>query len=49
MALNKAETAEPDAKNVAIYRELQSIQDDLSLALRKVFSKHRAFVLAHGN
>jgi xylulokinase len=49
VALNKAETAEPDAKNVAIYRELQSIQDDLSLALRKVFSKHRAFVLAHGN
>lgn len=46
--LNPAETTEPNPKNVAIYRELQALQDELSLALRKLFPKHRAFVLAHG-
>ena len=30
----------PDAKNVALYREIQSIQDDLSLALRGLFTRH---------
>jgi len=43
--LNRAETAEPDARNVEIYRELQALQDETSLALREVFAKHRRFVL----
>ena len=43
--LNTAETAEPDHKTVEIYRELQSLQDELSLSLRDVFKKHRQFVL----
>jgi sugar (pentulose or hexulose) kinase len=43
--VNHTETAEPDKKNVEIYRELQSLQDDMSLALRGVFTKHRKFVL----
>jgi xylulokinase len=43
--LNPAETARPDAKNVALYQELQEIQTDTSQALRKVFEKHRRFVL----
>ncbi len=45
--LNPAETAEPDAKAVATYRELQVIQDETSVALRGVFAKHRSFVLNH--
>jgi sugar (pentulose or hexulose) kinase len=44
--LNKAETAEPDAGAVATYRELQTIQDETSNALRGVFAKHRQFVLS---
>ena len=43
--LNKAETAEPDTAAVATYRELQTIQDETSSALRGVFAKHRKFVL----
>jgi len=43
--LNTAETVEPDAKNVATYRELQEIQDETSRDLRGVFAKHRRFVL----
>jgi len=43
--LNPTETVEPDAKNVEVYRELQSLQDEMSVALRDVFSKHRQFVL----
>jgi xylulokinase len=43
--LNPSETATPDPKNVAIYRDLQSLQDDMSEALRDVFVKHREFVL----
>ena len=43
--LNAAETAQPDQKNVEVYRELQGIQDELSSALRGVFGKHRRFVL----
>ncbi|HEY2953173.1 MAG TPA: xylulokinase, partial [Verrucomicrobiae bacterium] len=31
--LNKAETAQPNSKNVEVYRELQSLQDGASLAL----------------
>lgn len=43
--LNKTETAEPNAKTVETYRELQALQDDLSESLRGVFAKHRKFVL----
>jgi xylulokinase len=43
--LNPAEAAEPDAKSVAVYRELQEIQNDLSASLRGVFARHRKFVL----
>jgi xylulokinase len=43
--LNPDETAEPDETNVETYRELQSLQDEASLALREVFKKHRQFVL----
>ena len=43
--LNKAETARPNTRNVAVYRELQGLQDELSLALRHAFAKHRQFVL----
>ncbi len=42
--LNKAETARPNAKNVAIYAELQALQDELSLKLRDIFDRHREFV-----
>jgi xylulokinase len=31
----------PNAANVACYREMQGIQDDLSLALRGLFARHR--------
>ncbi len=43
--VNRSETTEPVAKNAAIYRELQGIQDDLSRSLRGVFARHRRFVL----
>jgi sugar (pentulose or hexulose) kinase len=43
--LNSAERAEPDSKNVAIYQELQSLQDAASKSLRDVFASHRNFVL----
>ncbi|HWX19270.1 MAG TPA: xylulokinase [Candidatus Binatia bacterium] len=43
--LNGAETAQPDPKNVEVYRELQALQDETSSALRGVFGKHRRFVL----
>ncbi len=43
--LNRAETAEPNPANVAVYQELQSLQNEMSLALRDVFAKHRQFVL----
>ena len=42
--LNRAETAEPIGANVKIYRELQQMQDETSLALRGVFVRHRQFV-----
>ena len=44
VTLNRAETAGPDPKNVAVYRELQALQDEMSQALRGVFTKHRQFV-----
>jgi len=43
--INAVETVQPDPANVAVYRELQAVQDDLSGALLKVFKKHRQFVL----
>ena len=43
--LNRSETAQPNAKNAAIYRDLQALQDELSTTLRGVFAKHRQFVL----
>ncbi|HVM48947.1 MAG TPA: xylulokinase [Candidatus Acidoferrum sp.] len=44
--LNGSETAHPDSKRAAVYRELQGIQDTMSLALRGAFREHRRFVLA---
>jgi len=43
--LNEGETTRPDPKNVEVYRELQELQDESSMALREVFTKHRKFVL----
>ena len=43
--LNPLETAEPHPPNVEVYRELQALQDEMSLSLREVFTKHRQFVL----
>jgi xylulokinase len=42
--VNRNETAEPRARNVAFYRDLQSLQDATSQALRPVFGRHRALV-----
>ena len=42
--LNKRETARPNARNKALYQELQEIQDSLSASLREVFPKHRKWV-----
>ena len=41
--LTHAETARPNKEKVKIYREWQSIQDELSASLRPVFTKHRQF------
>jgi xylulokinase len=43
--VNQNETAQPDSKNVEIYRELQELQDEMSASLRDVFTRHRQFVL----
>ena len=43
--LNKGETAEPDTRSTSVYRELQALQDKMSMALRESFAKHRQFVL----
>ncbi len=43
--LNPEETALPDRKSAATYRELQALQDEMSAALRGAFAKHRQFVL----
>ncbi len=37
----------PKPVNVEVYRELQEIQDNVSLALRKTFAKHRKFLTKH--
>ena len=42
--LNKPEAAHPAKAEVSIYRELQTLQDELSLALRPVFMRHHRFV-----
>jgi xylulokinase len=42
--LNQSETAQPKAKNVALYAELQGLQDELSRKLRDIFVRHREFV-----
>jgi xylulokinase len=43
--LNHEETAQPDAKNVALYQELQALQDEMSSSLRDIFEKHRKLVV----
>ena len=45
--LNKSETAHPNKAGVQVYREWQTIQDDLSLALRPVFARHHRFLGGH--
>jgi len=42
--LNTRESAQPRKQNVAIYREIQAIQDCISDTLRPVFSHHRKIV-----
>ena len=44
--LNRAGTAHPNSKNIALYRELQSLQDELSQSLRGVFAQHRRFLVS---
>jgi xylulokinase len=41
--LNDSETTTPNKKHVAIYEQLQDLQDALSKNLRPVFPKHRQF------
>jgi xylulokinase len=42
--LNKGEAAHPEKASVSLYRDLQIMQDELSLALRPVFQRHHRFV-----
>ena len=44
--LNADESSVPNAKNVAIYQDLQALQDEMSTALRQTFARHRKFVLS---
>jgi sugar (pentulose or hexulose) kinase len=44
VTLNRAETARPIAKNVAVYAELQELQNELSNKMRDMFVRHREFV-----
>jgi xylulokinase len=46
--LNTAETTRPNPANVAVYQELQQLQDAVSASLRGVFPKHREFALRRG-
>ncbi|HEY3857577.1 MAG TPA: xylulokinase [Verrucomicrobiae bacterium] len=41
--LNKAESARPSKAAALVYREAQAIQDEMSVALRSVFTRHRRF------
>lgn len=43
--LNPAERAQPEPKNAAVYRELQALQDELSVSLRGAFARHRKLVV----
>ncbi|HOW68345.1 MAG TPA: xylulokinase [Candidatus Paceibacterota bacterium] len=43
--LNPKETTEPKSKHVALYQELQGLQNAMSLALRPVFPEHRHLVV----
>ena len=43
--LNTGENAQPQRDAVEVYRELQTVQDEISSSLRDVFSKHRQFAL----
>jgi xylulokinase len=45
VTLNAGETAVPNRANAEVYRELQAVQDGMSLSLREVFERHRRFVL----
>ncbi|MDX1952489.1 MAG: xylulokinase [Verrucomicrobiota bacterium] len=45
--VNRAETTQPQPKNVAIYQELQQLQNQASQNLRPWFTNHRKFVLEH--
>ncbi|HEY3861664.1 MAG TPA: xylulokinase [Verrucomicrobiae bacterium] len=42
--LNKAEAAHPGKAGVQVYRDMQTLQDELSMALRPVFSRHHRLV-----
>ena len=42
--LNARESVRPRKQNVAIYREIQAIQDSISESLRPVFRHHRKIV-----
>jgi xylulokinase len=48
VTLNKAETTTPKKPAVAVYRELQELQDDMSKSLRGVFAKHRKSLAVQG-
>jgi len=41
--LNKGESARPSRAAAPIYREAQAIQDEMSVALRSVFTRHRRY------
>jgi D-xylulose kinase len=43
--LNNAETTDPNPIHAAIYHEIQELQNNLSIALQPVFTRHRQFVL----
>jgi sugar (pentulose or hexulose) kinase len=44
VAINPLERSEPDKKSHAVYRELQGLQDSLSISLRETFAMHRNFL-----
>jgi xylulokinase len=44
VAVNETTRCQPDKVRASHYRELQTLQDELSLAVRGVFTRHRALV-----
>jgi xylulokinase len=48
VTLNRAERTQPITKNVAVYAELQELQNELSLKMRDMFVRHRDFVTKEG-